>query len=74
MATPGRHSLAISIEVVGSRTPELGRTQYFFGAVVLILNNTFLSDGFVSFMYEVTGALKGPGTDPDVTKWHRSLR
>lgn len=52
--------LAISIILLGSNIPELGRTQYFFGAVVLILNNTFLSEGFVNFIYDVTGTLKGP--------------
>lgn len=40
--------------------PELGRTQYFFGAVVLILNITLLSVGFFSVIYEVTGTLNGP--------------
>lgn len=52
--------LAISVLLLGSKTPELGRTQYFLGAVVLILNITLLSDGFVNFIYEVTGALNGP--------------
>lgn len=42
--------------------PELGRTQYFFGAVVLILKSTFLSDGLVNFIYDVIGTLKGPET------------
>lgn len=40
--------------------PEFGRTQYFLGAVVLILNNTFLSEGFVRVMKAVTGTLNGP--------------
>lgn len=52
--------LAISNFVLGSKSPELGRTQYFFGAVVLILNKTFLSVGFIIVMYEVTGTLNGP--------------
>ena len=33
-----------------SNIPELGLTQYFFGAVVLILNMILLSEGFVNFM------------------------
>lgn len=47
------NSLAISTLVLGSRTPELGRTQYFFGAVVLILNNTVSLEGLVRRMYVV---------------------
>lgn len=54
------HLLATSIVVLGSRAPELGRTQYRFGAVVLILKRIFLSVGFVSRMYVSTETLKGP--------------
>lgn len=54
--------LAISTLALLSNVPEFGLTQYFLGAVVLILNITFLSEGFVSFIYEVTGTLKGPET------------
>lgn len=55
--------LAISIVSFAPNTPELGRTQYFLGAVVLILNITFLSVGFVSFMNDVTGTLNGPANN-----------
>jgi hypothetical protein len=41
---------ATSITPFASNTPEFGRTQYFFGAVVLILKQTFFSDGFINFM------------------------
>jgi hypothetical protein len=41
-------------------TPELGFTQYRLGAVVLILKQTFLSEGFFSFMKEDTAVVKGP--------------
>lgn len=51
---------AISDIFCGSNIPEFGRTQYFFGAVVLILKQTLCSDGFLSLIYEVTGAVKGP--------------
>lgn len=44
----------------GSRLPEFGRTQYFFGAVVLILNRMFLSVGLTRIMCEVMGVSKGP--------------
>lgn len=57
----------MSIAAFGSKTPELGRTQYFFGAVVFILNNTFLSAGFVSVIYEVTGEVNGPGKYKEIT-------
>lgn len=46
--------------LLGSSVPELGLTQYFFGAVVLILNSTTFSDGLVNFMYDVHGTLNGP--------------
>lgn len=55
-----RHSLAISTELLGSMAPQLGRTQYFFGAVVLILNKIFLSVGFLRLMCDVTGCVNGP--------------
>jgi hypothetical protein len=42
-----------SFELPGSTTPELGRTQYFFGDVVLTLNATFSWPGLVSV--RVTG-------------------
>jgi hypothetical protein len=41
---------ATSITPFVSNTPEFGRTQYFFGAVVLILKQTFFSDGLVNFI------------------------
>lgn len=47
----------------GPNTPELGRTQYFLGAVVLILNITFISVGFIRRMNDVTGTLKGPANN-----------
>ena len=40
--------------------PELGRTQYFFGAVVLILNPTLLLVGLCNVIYEVIGCLNAP--------------
>jgi hypothetical protein len=40
--------------------PQLGRTQYFLGAVVLILNATFLSAGFFRLMCDVTACVNGP--------------
>lgn len=43
-----------------SNSPQLGRTQYFFGAVVLILNKIFLSVGFINLICEVTLELNGP--------------
>ena len=52
--------LAISTELLGSIAPQFGRTQYFFGAVVLILNKTFLSVGFLRLMCDVTGCVNGP--------------
>lgn len=51
---------ATSITPFASSTPEFGLTQYFFGAVVLILKQTFFSEGFVNFIYEVTGEVNGP--------------
>lgn len=54
------YSLAISTELRGSMAPQLGRTQYFFGAVVLILKRIFLSVGFFRVMCEVTGCVNGP--------------
>ena len=56
----GSYLLAISTELFGSTTPQLGRTQYFLGAVVLILNATFFSVGFFRLMCDVTGCVKGP--------------
>jgi len=46
----------------GSMTPELGLTQYLLGAVVLILKQTFRSDGFVKFIKDETAEVKGPKT------------
>lgn len=43
--------------------PQFGRTQYFFGAVVLILNKTFFSVGFLRLICDVTGCVNGPGSD-----------
>lgn len=54
------YSLAISTELRGSMAPQLGRTQYFLGAVVLILNKTFFSVGFFRLMCDVTGCVNGP--------------
>lgn len=54
------YSLAISTELLGSMAPQFGRTQYFFGAVVLILNKIFLSVGFFRLMCDVTGCVNGP--------------
>lgn len=54
--------LAISTELLGSMVPQLGRTQYFFGAVVLILNKIFLSVGFFRLICDVTGCVNGPET------------
>lgn len=52
--------LAICVDSPAASRPELGRTQYLLGAVVLILNKTFFSDGLVSFRKLVTGWLNGP--------------
>jgi hypothetical protein len=41
-------------------TPELGLTQYRFGAVVLILKQTFRSEGFRSVIVDETAVVKGP--------------
>jgi hypothetical protein len=38
----------------------LGFTQYFFGAVVLILKQIFRSEGFFNFIEDVTADVKGP--------------
>lgn len=45
-----QYSLAISTLEFGSSTPELGRTQYFFGAVVFILKSTVSFEGLVNRM------------------------
>lgn len=45
---------------LGSKRPEFGRTQYRFGAVVLILNRIGLSVGFFSTICEVMAWLNGP--------------
>jgi hypothetical protein len=58
-----KDSLAISTELRGSMAPQFGRTQYFFGAVVLILNKTFFSVGFLRLMCDVTGCVNGPGSE-----------
>lgn len=52
--------LAMSIISFGFRVPQLGRTQYFFGAVVLILNKIVLSVGFRKFINDVMDWLNGP--------------
>lgn len=52
--------LAMSIISFACRVPQLGRTQYFFGAVVLILNKIVLSVGFLNFIYDVMDWLNGP--------------
>lgn len=51
------------VDVFALNTPEFGRTQYFFGAVVLILKPIFSSEGFVSFIYDVIGFLNDPATE-----------
>ena len=48
-------------------TPELGLTQYRFGAVVLILKQTFRSVGFRSVMTEDTADVNGPETKSTLT-------
>lgn len=55
-----RYLLAISMELFASIAPQFGRTQYFFGAVVLILKRIFLSVGFFNDMCDVTGCMNGP--------------
>lgn len=55
----------MSVKSFASNTPEFGRTQYFFGAVVLILKPIFLSEGLVSFIYDVIGFLNEPATKPN---------
>ena len=44
----------------GSSNPLLGRTQYLFGAVVLTLNSTLLSDGLNNVKSAFETAVKGP--------------
>lgn len=44
----------------GSMTPELGLTQYRFGAVVLILKQTFRSEGFLRVITAEAAVVKGP--------------
>lgn len=56
------YSLATSIVCLGSNAPEFGRTQYFLGAVVFILNKIFLSVGLVNRIYDITDTLNGPET------------
>lgn len=63
------YSLAISTELRGSMAPQLGRTQYFFGAVVLILKRIFLSVGFFRVMCEVTGCVNGPAKKYEIYMW-----
>ena len=41
-------------------TPELGLTQYRFGAVVLILKQTLRSDGLVRRIDDETWLVNGP--------------
>ena len=41
-------------------TPELGLTQYRFGAVVLILKQTLRSDGLVRRIDDETWQVNGP--------------
>lgn len=53
--------LAISMVLFGSSMPQLGRTQYFLGAVVLILNRMICSVGFVNRIYDETAVQNGPG-------------
>lgn len=45
--------LPTSIKLFGSNKPEFGRTQYRFGAVVLILNRIGLSVGFFNNICDV---------------------
>lgn len=53
-------SLDTSTLAFGSSVPQLGRTQYFFGAVVLILNRIFSSVGLDRRMCDVMAWLNGP--------------
>lgn len=48
------------MELLASMAPQFGRTQYFFGAVVLILKRIFLSVGFFNDICDVTGCMNGP--------------
>lgn len=52
--------LPTSMKLFGSSKPELGRTQYLFGAVVLILNKIGLSVGFFNNICDVMAWLNGP--------------
>lgn len=45
--------LPTSMKLFGSNKPEFGRTQYRFGAVVLILNRIDLSVGFFNSICDV---------------------
>lgn len=58
-----KNSLPISMKLLGSSRPEFGRTQYRFGAVVLILNRIGLSVGFFNSMCEVMAWLNGPANE-----------
>lgn len=52
--------MVISRVFLGSRRPQLGRTQYFLGAVVLILNKIECSVGLVNRMNDETAVQNGP--------------
>ncbi len=53
----------ISTFCFGSTIPELGFTQYLFGAVVLILKHTLRSEGFVKVIKDDTAEVKGPSKE-----------
>lgn len=55
-----QYLLPTSKKLFGSSKPELGRTQYLFGAVVLILNKIGLSVGFFNSICDVMAWLNGP--------------
>lgn len=56
----GCRTMAISCDSRRSSKPQFGRTQYFFGAVVLILKNISWSVGLVSRIYDATAVRNGP--------------
>lgn len=47
--------LSINVLELGLTAPTFGRTQYFLGAVVLILNNCVESVGFVNLIVVMLG-------------------
>lgn len=49
------HLLSINVLALGLTAPTFGRTQYFLGAVVLILNSCVESVGFVNLIVVILG-------------------